>query len=99
MAVASPWSQSISAGAGRASSEIQGRKFPSEVAASATASLYRNSTDRDIHVQPGWIVRIADKAARYRERLPRLPGHAHANQIRPGNQTVCRVIFDPTCAG
>src|SRR6185295_14068523 len=87
---------------GRASSEAQGRNsfyLKSRSVPLVPSSLYRYSTDRDIHVQPGWIVRITDEAARYRECLPCLPRHAHADQVRPGDQAVRRVVFDPTCTG
>src|ERR1700751_5589637 len=62
-------------------------------------SGFRYGADRYIHVQPGWILRIADEATRYRQCLAGLPGYADANKVRAGNQPVGRVIFDPTRAG
>ena len=47
--------------------------------AETLCSMYRYRTDRHIHLQSGRIVRVTNKATRYRKRLLCLPGHAYAN--------------------
>src|SRR5262249_8224008 len=51
--------------------------------------------DRHVYMQTAGIRCTADVTTRDRERLLGAAGCAHANQVRPGDQHVRRVVFDP----
>lgn len=65
----------------------------------ADSSSYRHGADRHIDMHAYRVVFTANESARDGDRLGGLAGYADAYQVRAGNQTVGRVVFDPASAG